>query len=77
MRAKRRRLHAIIKLHHELDWSEIAREALRRRMHARRLISGLTKAKGLTVRQVLKLDRAVKDAFSKGRRLSDSEDERD
>lgn len=79
MRSRRRKLHSIIMLHGDLNWSAIAREALRKKMHSHGLLSELTKAKSLTVRQVVKLDRAVKEAFSEGRRrrrrLSDSEEE--
>lgn len=77
MPVRLRRLHAIVKLHNELNWSAIAREALRKRMHAHGLLKELTKAKGLTVREVLKIDRAVKDAFSGRRRLAHREEEGD
>jgi len=72
---KPKRLHSIIRLHHDLNWSAIAREALRKRMHGRGLLKELTKAKGLTVRQAISIDRAVKDALSGRRRLARGEEE--
>jgi hypothetical protein len=80
MRNRPKKLHSIIMLHGDLNWSAIAREALRKKMQSHGLLTELTKAKGLTVRQVVKLDRAVKEAFSerrRKRRLSDSEEEDD
>ena len=67
--ARGRSLHAIIRLHRNLNWSAIAREALRKRMKTKGMLRELTRAKSLTVRQALKIDRAVKKAIAQGMRL--------
>ena len=80
MRNRPKKLHSIIMLHGDLNWCAIAREALRKKMHSHGLLPELIKAKGLTVRQIVKLDKVVKEAFSerrRRRRVSDGEEEGD
>lgn len=62
---KQNRMEELIGRRSELNWSTIAREALKRRLRGgKRILKSLIKTKGLTVRETLELSRKVKSAVS-------------
>jgi len=62
---KSRRLQELMERKPDLNWSSIARDALRRRMGKTQILKSLVSVRGLTVREVLQLDRKVKRAVAK------------